>query len=65
MVLIVLLGKKRAFYTRISNPTLDLLEKRLAQLEQGDASVVFLPVWELSLQHVGIYCSQEMNSLLI
>lgn len=29
------------FYTRISNPTLDLLEKRLAQLEQGDASVVF------------------------
>ena len=35
-------GKEKGhFYTRISNPTLDLLEKRLAQLEQGDASVVF------------------------
>ncbi|SUC39213.1 methionine gamma-lyase [Proteus mirabilis] len=42
MVLIVFAGKEKGhFYTRISNPTLDLLEKRLAQLEQGDASVVF------------------------
>lgn len=29
------------FYTRISNPTLDLLEKRLAQLENGEGAVVF------------------------
>lgn len=29
------------FYTRIANPTLALLESRLASLEQGDAAVVF------------------------
>ncbi len=28
-------------YTRISNPTLDLLEKRIANLEEGEAAVVF------------------------
>ncbi|ODQ07740.1 MULTISPECIES: methionine gamma-lyase [Enterobacterales] len=35
-------GKQKGhFYSRISNPTLDLLEKRLAQLEKGDAAIVF------------------------
>lgn len=33
--------QKGHFYSRISNPTLDLLEKRLAQLENGEAAVVF------------------------
>lgn len=28
-------------YTRINNPTLNLLEKRLADLEEGDAAIVF------------------------
>lgn len=32
---------KGYFYTRISNPTLGLLEKRLSQLENGNAAVVF------------------------
>ncbi|MCT6519206.1 methionine gamma-lyase [Proteus vulgaris] len=35
-------GKQKGhFYSRISNPTLDLLEKRLAQLEKGEAAIVF------------------------
>ncbi|WP_311751341.1 methionine gamma-lyase [Proteus columbae] len=35
-------GKQKGyFYTRISNPTLELLEKRLAQLENGEGAVVF------------------------
>lgn len=33
--------QKGHFYSRISNPTLDLLEKRLAQLEDGEGAVVF------------------------
>ncbi|MBJ2110279.1 methionine gamma-lyase [Proteus terrae] len=35
-------GKQKGhFYSRISNPTLELLEKRLAQLENGEGAVVF------------------------
>lgn len=35
-------GKEKGyFYSRISNPTLDLLERRLAQLEKGQNAVVF------------------------
>ncbi|NBM77979.1 methionine gamma-lyase [Proteus sp. G2659] len=35
-------GKEKGhFYSRISNPTLDLLEKRLAKLEKGEAAIVF------------------------
>lgn len=35
-------GKQKGyFYSRISNPTLELLEKRLAQLEHGEGAVVF------------------------
>lgn len=33
--------RKGHFYSRISNPTLNLLEKRLAQLEGGEGAVVF------------------------
>lgn len=33
--------QKGHFYSRISNPTLNLLEKRLAQLEDGEGAVVF------------------------
>ncbi|MBG3130795.1 methionine gamma-lyase [Proteus mirabilis] len=35
-------GKQKGhFYSRISNPTLELLERRLAQLENGEGAVVF------------------------
>ncbi|EMF4674111.1 methionine gamma-lyase [Providencia stuartii] len=35
-------GEKEGYiYTRINNPTLDLLEKRLADLEEGEAAIVF------------------------
>lgn len=35
-------GKQKGyFYSRISNPTLELLEKRLAQLEHGEGAIVF------------------------
>ncbi|QIC15008.1 methionine gamma-lyase [Providencia vermicola] len=35
-------GEKEGFiYTRINNPTLDLLEKRIADLEEGEAAIVF------------------------
>ncbi|CNF08873.1 methionine gamma-lyase [Yersinia nurmii] len=33
--------QKGYFYSRISNPTLDLLERRIAVLEEGDAGVAF------------------------
>ncbi|SUC48434.1 Methionine gamma-lyase [Providencia stuartii] len=33
-------GDKEGYiYTRINNPTLDLLEKRLADLEEGEAAI--------------------------
>ncbi|MEX9864071.1 PLP-dependent transferase [Providencia manganoxydans] len=35
-------GEKDGYiYTRINNPTLDLLEKRIADLEGGEAAIVF------------------------
>lgn len=35
-------GEKEGYiYTRINNPTLDLLEKRIADLEEGESAVVF------------------------
>lgn len=35
-------GEKDGYiYTRINNPTLDLLEKRIADLEDGEAAIVF------------------------
>lgn len=34
-------AKSGYIYTRINNPTLNLLEKRIADLEKGDAAIVF------------------------
>ncbi|MCW2258043.1 methionine-gamma-lyase [Providencia alcalifaciens] len=35
-------GEKEGYiYTRINNPTLDLLEKRIADLEEGESAIVF------------------------
>lgn len=53
--------QKGHFYSRISNPTLDLLEKRLAQLENGEAAVVFLQEWGRLLQLAGRCFSLVMN----
>ncbi len=37
------------FYTRVSNPTLDLLERRMASLEDGAAAVSFVSVGNASM----------------
>lgn len=49
------------FYSRIANPTLNLLEQRIANLEEGKLRWRSLPVWGRSLRVVG-RCSDRVMS---